>query len=122
MRISDWSSDVCSSDLPSRDPSTFYDPGASPGRLSARLTIARLILSYTVSHCRREPSDKEKAGKCRPIFVRNFLLLLGRHRQKVEIMWVDCGHRTGLHRADERFWQEVDKIDIFDREDRKSVV
>src|SRR3546814_7624774 len=78
MRISDWSSDVCSSDL--------------------------------------EPSDKEKAGKCRPIFVRNFLLLLGRHRQKVEIMWVDCGHRTGLHRADERFWQEVDKIDIFDRE------
>src|SRR3546814_11188912 len=29
---------------------------------------------------------------------------------------VDCGHRTGLHRADERFCQEVDKIDIFDRE------
>src|SRR3546814_6737429 len=81
-------------------------------RASARLTIARLILSYTVSHCRREPSDKEKAGKCRPIFVRNFLLLLGRHRQKVEIMWVDCGHRTGLHRADERFWQEIGRAHV----------
>src|SRR3546814_18748106 len=112
MRISDWSSDVCSSDLPSRDPSTFYDPGASPGRLSARLTIARFILSYTVSHCRREPSDKEKAGKCRPLFVRNFLLLLGRHRQTAVIMWVDCGHRTGLHCSDESFWQVDDQIAI----------
>src|SRR3546814_10833867 len=51
MRISDWSSDVCSSDLPQlfdleADPDEYVDLGESPAHEDARAAMAARLLAW----------------------------------------------------------------------------
>src|SRR3546814_2188730 len=68
MRISDWSSDVCSSDLALRDTSTGSIAGAgagaaSPSALARFSTACRLFPPFAITppplHCRSEEHTSE---------------------------------------------------------------
>src|SRR3546814_7317910 len=86
MRISDWSSDVCSSDL--HDDTAAHGSGTDDGN---RANIGRLDLATeALDACRRALSEKDmhlrrtrgRVAADRECFAFKRKALLGRHRQR----------------------------------------